>query len=263
MSKLVVLGGNGFLGRRICQAGINAGFQVTSLSRSGKPPKLTPLENKTWIEKVDWKSADIFQPNSYKDELKDAKSVIHSLGILLENQNYKSSINSNSSILNEFSNFLKPSNPLTKTSFNSYESINRDSAVLLAETFQETTTSSNPSFVYISADKGFPGLPKGYINSKREAEQELSSLSNLRSIFIRPGFMFDEVSNQDNLRTSIKKFVDLANWGNQSCLGGKIPILNEFIRPTISTQRVAQAIIYRIQDPDFNGVVSLEDLLEK
>lgn len=193
--------------------------------------------------------------------MKNASSVVHSLGILLENQNYKKSINSNSSILSEFSNFLKPGNPLDKSSFNSYESVNRDSAILLAETFQETTNISNPSFVYISADKGFPGLPKGYINSKREAEQEIQILEKLRPILMRPGFMYDAISNQDNVRSTIKNFVDLANWGNQTILGGKIGLFNELVRPTVSTQRVAEAIIYRIKDENFKGVVTLEDLL--
>lgn len=210
---------------------------------------------------MNWRSADIFKPESYKEELKDATSVVHSLGILLENQNYKKTINSNSTTLGEFANFLKPGNPLTKSSFNSYESINRDSAVLLAETFQEVTTTEDPSFVYISADKGFPGLPKGYINSKREAEKELTVLEKLRPIFMRPGFLYDEVSNQDNLRATIKSLVDVADWGNSKILGNKIGLFNDLVRPTVSTQRVAQAIIYRIQDKTFRGVVTLEDLL--
>lgn len=222
---------------------------------------MTPNESTAWLQSVNWKPADIFKPESYKEELKDATSVVHSLGILLENQNYKKTINSNSSILREFSNFLKPANPLTKASFNSYESVNRDSAILLAETFQESTTSKDPTFVYISADKGFPGLPKGYIISKREAEQEIGVLHKLRHIFMRPGFMYDEVSNQDSVRTTIKNFVDVANWGNKNFLGNRIEVLNELIRPTVSTQRVAEAIIYRIKDKTFRGVVTLDDLL--
>lgn len=34
-SKLVVFGGNGFVGSRVCEAGINKGLQVVSVSRSG------------------------------------------------------------------------------------------------------------------------------------------------------------------------------------------------------------------------------------
>lgn len=172
-------------------------------------------------------------------------------------------MNSNSSAINEFLGFLKPGNPLAKDSFNTYDAVNRDSAVLLAETFKEVAATEAPSFVYISADKGFPGLPQGYIQSKREAEYELEGIKDLRTIFLRPGFMYDEISNEDNVRSVIKKFVDTLDWGNNRILGNRIELLNELVRPTVSTQRVGQAAIYRIEDENFSGVVTLEDLLEK
>lgn len=34
-SKLVVFGGNGFVGSRVCEAGVDKGFQVVSVNRSG------------------------------------------------------------------------------------------------------------------------------------------------------------------------------------------------------------------------------------
>ncbi|KAH3678988.1 hypothetical protein WICMUC_001302 [Wickerhamomyces mucosus] len=256
MSKLVVFGG-----KRVCQSAIESGLQVTSLSRSGKPPKDIRTSDLSWVSKVKWSSANIFQPETYKEELKDASSCVHSIGVLLEHSNYKNSVNSNKSIVNEFSNFLKSPNPMDKSLFNSYDSINRDSAILLAETFKETSEIENPAFVYISADKGFPGLPKGYIKSKREAEEALKTIHNLRSILIRPGFMYDEETNNDKVRDSLKNLVNVLNWGNKNVLGNKIGLLNELIRPTISTQRVAEAIIYRINDTTFEGVVTLEDLL--
>lgn len=253
----------GYQGKRICQAGIESGFKTTSLSRSGKPPKITDHRDAFWINQVNWKSADIFKPETYKDELKDAQSVVHSIGILLENQNYKKSINSNSSVLSEFSNLVKPSNPLKKSSLDSYEAINRDSAILLAETFRETTEKEDPSFVYISADKGFPGVLEGYIRSKREAEVELNVLKGLRNIIIRPGFMYDAEANDKTVRSSIKTFLDVFDWTNTKILGSRIPALNDLIRPTVSTQRVAQAIIYRIKDKNFKGLVTLDDLVDR
>ncbi|KAH3682048.1 hypothetical protein WICPIJ_006984 [Wickerhamomyces pijperi] len=256
MSKLVVFGGNGFLA-------IESGFQVTSLSRSGKPPKNLSFQDMNWVSKVQWKSANIFKPETYKQELKDAKSCVHSIGILLEHSNYKNTINSNKSILNEFSNLVKTPNPLDKSLFNSYESVNRDSAILLAETFKESTTQENPAFVYISADKGFPGLPKGYINSKRQAEDELSYLKHLRTIIMRPGFMYDQETKSVTGRDTLKNVVNVLNWGKDKFAGDKFGILNDPIRPTVSTQRVADAVIYRLQDETFQGIVGLDELVEK
>lgn len=37
-----------------------------------------------WSKSVAWKSANILKPNSYKDYLKGADAVVHSMGILLE-----------------------------------------------------------------------------------------------------------------------------------------------------------------------------------
>jgi hypothetical protein len=204
----------------------------------------------------------MLNPKTYKHELEDAQTVVHSVGILLENQNYKTAINSNSNVLSEFVNFIKPSNPMTKAPYNSYDTVNRDSAILLAETFIEEAKTQAPSFVYISADKGFPGLPSGYIRSKREAEMELSMMKQLRTIFARPGFMFDEELNDNTMRDYVHKFVDTMDWSNKALLGGRISVLNDLIRPTVSTQTVAKAIISKVNDPMFHGVLGLDDMLQ-
>lgn len=213
-----------------------------------------------WLSQVQWQSADLFDPSSYNHHLKDAHTVVHSVGILLENQNYKAAVNSNSGALSDFFNFMKPGNPLKKEPNLSYDSVNRNSAILLAESFIESTTAPDPSFVYISADRGFPGIPSGYIRSKREAELELATLK-LRSIFARPGFMYDEEAGPENMRSVMHKFVDTLNWSNQTLLGGRITVLNDLIRPTVSTQKVAHSIISKIKDPHFEGILSLEELL--
>jgi nucleoside-diphosphate-sugar epimerase len=70
-----------------------------------------------------------------------------------------------------------------------YELMNRDSAITLA---QEASKENVPAFVYISAAGGAPVLPRRYIETKREAESTISSeFPNMRSIFIRPGFLYD------------------------------------------------------------------------
>ena len=190
MKGLVIFGGNGLLGKRICEQAVLSGYKVTSLSRSGRPPLPTSKkhDDETWISKVNWEKADVLNPSTYEKFLldKNVNDVVHSVGILLENSNYKSILNSKGG----------NNNPTTKTQ--SYDLINRKSAVLLADTFQqclskkkkdenETEDSGiNPSFSYISADKAFPIIPEGYILSKRKAEEELLSKysHNLRPIIM-------------------------------------------------------------------------------
>ncbi|ODV60276.1 ubiquinone biosynthesis protein COQ11 [Ascoidea rubescens DSM 1968] len=260
--SIVVFGGNGFVGKRICQAGINAGFSVTSLSSSGVPPKPVVEEDSQWISKVDWQKANVFDPDSYKKHLKNKTSVVHSIGILFENSNYKDSLSDSPfSFLKKFNPL--GANPLKKANESlTYEKMNKQSALILAKAYAEQLLESNalpetkvesPSFVYISADQGFPGLSKGYLQTKREAEQQLKlDYENIfRSIIMRPGFMYDE-TDKKSVRSV---FSTLANIGN------KIPVVDLLVRPSISTQKVGISAIRRIQDKKFSGIVFLDAIV--
>src|ERR1700710_2839871 len=62
-------------------------------------------------------------------------------------------------------------------------------AILLA---RESSTKKVPAFIYISAAAGAPVLPQRYITTKRAAESTISSsFPSIRSIFIRPGMLYD------------------------------------------------------------------------
>ncbi|RVX14410.1 Uncharacterized protein, chloroplastic [Vitis vinifera] len=47
--RVVVLGGNGFVGSAICKAAVSKGIEVTSLSRSGRPS-----QSSSWVDQVNW-----------------------------------------------------------------------------------------------------------------------------------------------------------------------------------------------------------------
>ncbi len=76
--KLVLFGGNGFVGQGIVRAALKKGVDIVSISRSGGPtdfqlPAFAP-------GKVEWKKGDILEPNSYKEELKGATGVVSCVG---------------------------------------------------------------------------------------------------------------------------------------------------------------------------------------
>jgi nucleoside-diphosphate-sugar epimerase len=78
--KLLVLGGNGFVGQAVCAEGVHSGWQVASLSRSG-PPRLLPPA----LQSVTWHRGSASDPISYasnRDILKDVDYVVHSIGLL-------------------------------------------------------------------------------------------------------------------------------------------------------------------------------------
>lgn len=49
---------------------------------------------------------------------------------------------------------------------------------------KEQEKANQRSFTYISADKGFPLIPSGYINSKREAEIELEKCRDISGLLL-------------------------------------------------------------------------------
>ncbi|CAI4981898.1 CRE_collapsed_G0038920.mRNA.1.CDS.1 [Saccharomyces cerevisiae] len=273
--KLIVFGGNGFLGKRICQEAVTSGYQVVSVSRSGKAPHSNELNDKQWIQEVQWTAADIFKPDSYHELLNNATNVVHSLGILLENENYKQTLSKSPTYdsKSRLLSFGAGPNPLKKSSpYFTYEMMNKQSAIILADTFKqkilkkskkEQEKANQRSFTYISADKGFPLIPSGYINSKREAEIELEKMQRyFRPIIVRPGFMFDEHRNAIGPRSFIHTALELLYCGNKFLLRNKLQLLNDLIRPTVSTQQVSKSVLKNIENPDFKGVVTLEEILK-
>ncbi|KAK6465979.1 hypothetical protein DFJ63DRAFT_282914 [Scheffersomyces coipomensis] len=266
--SIAVFGGNGFLGRKICEIGVQKGYQVTSFSRSGEPPQA--IIHQPWIKQVEWESADLFDASSYQSKLSKFGTIVHSVGILFENQSYKKAMNSNINFLSDIQNFansLKGSNPMKKgeEDHNSYEAIQRDSAVLLADTFiteQKEVPDANPTFIYISADQQVPMVPSGYITTKREAEFELSCKEGLRSISVRPGIMYEEKHAEGGAtaRDYITTFLKCGYNSKQYILGNSIPMLNQLVRPVVSTDKVAKSIYEKIEDSTFKGIVTLDEI---
>ncbi len=296
--KLVVFGGNGFLGKRICEAGVKRGMQVLSVSTSGKMPDTATESDREWMKEVSWNRADIFRPESYTDLIKDAFGVAHSIGILLENQNYKKVVRSTGDMFGLIESFFAQpdGNPMkrsppkssqlkdkkdkkTKTAQKqalneqedeiqedeepimdmTYDRMNKQSALVLAQTLVECNK-QKPAFIYISADRGFPGVPSGYIESKRQAEYELYQLQPaIRPVLMRPGFMYDEKSaNNGMFRNTLKDALSVGSTVNKTLFRNA---LDGLVRPPISTQTVAKWAVEKALDEKFHGPVLMDQML--
>ncbi|KAL8906808.1 MAG: hypothetical protein Q9207_001796 [Kuettlingeria erythrocarpa] len=274
--RVVVCGGNGFLGSRICKVAVGRGWDVTSISRSGEPTWSSVTSSPaapSWSTSVSWQKADILKPATYKSLLKDADAVVHSMGILLE-ADYKGVLTGKESIWGGLSRAFSATkggsqNPLERQEGEelksqeqdrqlTYELMNRDSAISLA---QEASFSQVPSFVYISAAAGTPILPKRYITTKRDAESAIaSSLPKLRSIFIRPGFLYD------SSRTFTLPIAIAGSAGHMvnSMVGGRLSALaGAAVEKPLKADLVAEAVVEAIADETVKGVVGtqrIEDL---
>ncbi|KAA1471113.1 mitochondrial protein [Dentipellis sp. KUC8613] len=203
VQKILVVGGNGFIGSAICKGALARGFQVTSISSSGRPFRTPKGHTPAWTSKVDWQKADALRPETYAHLLPGVSAVVHTLGTLLEDTSYKDALRTGNvgAAMGSFVNSVMggSGNPLKRGGEGSYELLNRDAALRVAETFFEskpTIPVEGPRpFVFISAEDIFrPFIPARYIETKREAEIAIENMlvdkPTYRGVYIRPSLVY-------------------------------------------------------------------------
>ncbi|KAJ9135106.1 hypothetical protein P3X46_032325 [Hevea brasiliensis] len=155
--RVVVLGGNGFVGSAICKAAVSKGIEVISLNScrhsSGQGLDLPD----SWVDQVTWISGDVFYAN-WDEVLVGATAVVSTLGGLgSEEQMLR--INGEANV----------------------------AAVNAAKEF------GIPKFILISVhDYNLPSflLSSGYFTGKRKAESEVLSKYPNSGVVLRPGFIY-------------------------------------------------------------------------
>ncbi|EPY51170.1 NAD dependent epimerase/dehydratase [Schizosaccharomyces cryophilus OY26] len=264
--KLVVLGGSGFLGHNICKLAIARGHQVVSVSRRGRGG----IQYKEpWMEKVHWEKVDAMkEPHSLLPIVQDASAVVNTVGILMES-NYKQALeNPRGSILQLVKNlrsnvFQGSENPLKKPPSPSvppakpnlrFETINRDLAINTANIAAEAHV---PVYCYISAHASVPGLDPRYISTKREAEQAISKIPNMRSIFVRPTFMYDTYNRP--ISGVFAPLLKLSSGFNHFC-SGFFDFLGAASAEPLPTSDVAKAALEAILDPSKSGPLGIQEI---
>lgn len=150
--RLVITGGNGFIGREVCRHAVAAGHDVTSISRSGPPE---PEKRGGWAGNVTWVAGDVFAPQEWRDHLKNADAVVHSIGIISE----------------------RPADGVT------FERVNGDAGIIVA---LEAERADVDRFVYLSSSTTPPFVRDAYIEAKRRAEAAIADL-NMDVAVLRPG----------------------------------------------------------------------------
>ncbi|KAF2155750.1 NAD(P)-binding protein [Myriangium duriaei CBS 260.36] len=271
--KIVVCGGNGFLGSRICKAATARGWDVTSISRSGAPKWEAVTSSPSpppWADKVHWHSASVLAPSTYRDTLRNADAVVHTMGILLE-ADYKGVLTGKEPIVaglqRAFSSVKQGTanpldrregedlQPLERDGQITYEVMNRDTAILLA---QEAADAKVPVFGYISAAGGAPILPGRYITTKRAAEDTVTTkFPQLRSFFIRASFMYDS----SRAYTVALAGPTFASAMVNSLLGGMLSgPLGAAVAKPLKADVVAESVIEAIADEGVKGPVELPQI---
>lgn len=156
--KLVVPGGNGFIGTEICRIAVQHGHDVAAFGRSGRPA-LTPARH-PWTQEVEWRAASVFEPDTWRDLLDGVDAVIHCIGTIRE----------------------APERDIT------FPRVNANAALLAAD---EATEAGAETFVFLSGRDTPPFIDDTFLAAKRRVERELPTKHPaLRVVSLRPNLVY-------------------------------------------------------------------------
>jgi uncharacterized protein YbjT (DUF2867 family) len=131
-------------------------------------------------------------------------------------------------------------------------------AVTLAE---EAAKAGAKTFVYISAVDSFFVLPKRYITTKREAEERIAEVGSsgeykMRSVFLRPAFLYDSSRLFTIPLAGIMTVTSTVN----GLFGRKLPLLGAAGWKPLAAEDVAGAVVKSLEDTEVTGVVEIDEI---
>uniref|UniRef100_A0A7S3GK06 NAD(P)-binding domain-containing protein n=1 Tax=Palpitomonas bilix TaxID=652834 RepID=A0A7S3GK06_9EUKA len=153
VAKVLVTGGNGFVGSAVCRAALSKGLHVISVNRSGRPN----LKG-DWVDKVVWVKADTLEKEQWSSHLEGVKGVVACVGGFGSNEVMKKICGSTN--------------------------------VAAAEAAKQGGVER---FAFISAhDYKLPFLLSGYYEGKQMAEKTVKDLFGQNGASLRPGFIYGD-----------------------------------------------------------------------
>jgi nucleoside-diphosphate-sugar epimerase len=252
MKRLLVLGGNGYVGQNICHAALQSGkFIVQSLSRSGRPTHPGPClvkplllagsEKKTGvmaaIHQIEWLVGDIFDAKR-RDELFDGVDIVVS----------------------------------TIGAFGSNEFMERICGDATVEAVDSAVKHNVSKFGFVSsAQVGkiqfSPNMPLyGYFRGKEKAEEAIRQAFQDSHVIVRPGFIFGPrmVGSVGPLPLDLVgapiNFVS-TQLGPVSSLIQAVPFVGTECSSMVHVNAVSQAMVQTLGDNDKKGLtLSAEDI---
>uniref|UniRef100_A0A5B6ZSW8 NAD(P)-binding domain-containing protein n=1 Tax=Davidia involucrata TaxID=16924 RepID=A0A5B6ZSW8_DAVIN len=222
--KLLVLGGNGFVGSHICREALKRGWTVSSVSRSGRSSL-----HESWANSVFWHQGNLLSPDSLKNALNGVTSVISCVGGFGSNS-YMYKINGTANI----------------------------------NAIRAAAEQGVKRFVYISAaDFSLANyLLQGYYEGKRAAETELMIRFPYGGVILKPGFIHGtrQVGSMKLplgvIGAPLEMVLQHAKQLNQ------IPLVGPLFTPPVNVSSVAKVAVRAATDPVFPpGIVDVYGIL--
>lgn len=158
--KLLVFGGNGFVGSEVCKVALSHNWNVVVACRSGEP--VGKQRREEWVQKVSFVKIDALQREQVcelLDDHPDTTSVINTIGLLTVNKRLARRVNGD-------------------------PCLNITAALVDRPNIQK--------FVFISAGDMQPVnfILSGYYFGKRNAEKAMTEHLRTRAAILRPGFVY-------------------------------------------------------------------------
>ena len=250
--RLLVLGGNGFVGREVCLNAVDAGWTVTSLSRRGESPDAEDPR----LSQVAWCAGDATDAETVRSLVDQSDAVIHAIGLLFD-------VNSGLTALNNVVSGSRSQAGAEST----YDNITRKTAchVIDALNARELAAGAPPTpFGFVScAEAGWPDVRFGdrveklapdwlcrYLAAKRAVEAQLGikgpAPEKIRPVIVRPSFIWNWK------KLDILPLIPVFN--TASALG--VP----FADKTVRVETLAKALVAGIDDGAVSGVKRYMDM---
>ena len=250
--RLLVLGGNGFVGREVCLNAVDAGWTVTSLSRRGESPDAEDPR----LSQVAWCAGDATDAETVRSLVDQSDAVIHAIGLLFD-------VNSGLTALNNVVSGSRSQAGAEST----YDNITRKTAchVIDALNARELAAGAPPTpFGFVScAEAGWPDVRFGdrveklapdwlcrYLAAKRAVEAQLGikgpAPEKIRPVIVRPSFIWNWK------KLDILPLIPVFN--TASALG--VP----FVDKTVRVETLAKALVAGIDDGAVSGVKRYMDM---
>jgi len=292
--KILVVGGNGFVGSAVCRAALSRGIEVTSISSSGKPYKTPKGHTPAWVERVEWRKADALNPATYADILPGVNAVVHTIGTLLDNTQYKQKL-AEGDVMGMLKSIAGRGTSAGDQP-SAYETLNYETAVRMCEAFVASKpvpgiTHVRP-FIYVSAeDINRPVVSVRYIETKRDAEKKIEEIlrghPQYRGVYVRPSMIYHPhlrpMTNipatifdlSARIHDAVPSYVPMPSpalrWIGTSVApnatdktpSALVSMANLFSIPPIHVDHLGEAIVLTL-DPakDIRGVVGVRDMRE-
>lgn len=226
--RLVVLGGNGFVGSAICKSALSRGIEVISLSRSGRP-----TSSSSWVDQVTWLTGDVFYVN-WDEVLVGATAVVSTIGGF-GNEEQMQRINGEANVV----------------AVGAAKDYGVPKFILIS-----VHDYNLPSFI----------LSNGYFTGKRKAESEVLSKYPTSGVVLRPGFIYGKRKVDgfeiplDIIGEPIEKILRATE--NFTKPLSSLPASDLLLAPPVSVDDVALAVVNAVMDDDFFGVFTIDQIKE-